>query len=354
MMFNVRNLVSIAKLTGIRKQLLQQFWYGPPAQMNVHLKGRDLLTLQDYTGDELKYLLWMASDLKQRIKHKGEYLPLMQGKSLAMIFEKRSTRTRLSAETGFALLGGHPSFLTTQDIHLGTNESLTDTARVLSSMTNAILARVYKHNDLDLMAKEATIPIINGLSDLHHPLQILADYLTLQEHYGGLEGLTVTWIGDGNNVLHSIMTSAAKLGMHLRIATPKGFEPDLRIIKITEQNSEKYGTKLLLTTDPLEAADSANVLVTDTWISMGQEEEKKERLKAFKGYQITMETAKSAASNWTFLHCLPRKPEEVDDEVFHSPRSLVFQEAENRKWTIMAVMVSLLTDYSPQLQKPTF
>ncbi|KAF1666452.1 Ornithine carbamoyltransferase, mitochondrial, partial [Aptenodytes patagonicus] len=155
-----------------------------------------------------------------------------------------------------------------------------------------------------------------------------------QEHYGGLNGLTIAWIGDGNNVLHSIMMSAAKLGMHLRIATPKGFEPDLRITQITEQYSKEYGTKLLLTTDPLEAADGANVLVTDTWISMGQEEEKKERLKAFQGYQITMQTAKSAASNWTFLHCLPRKPEEVNDEVFYSPRSLVFQEAENRKWTI--------------------
>ncbi|KFZ66644.1 hypothetical protein N338_02799, partial [Podiceps cristatus] len=180
MLFNVRNFFSTAKLTWTSKQLLRHFWYGPPAQMNVHLKGRDLLTLQNYTADELKYLLWMASDLKQRIKHKGEYLPLMQGKSLAMIFEKRSTRTRLSAETGFALLGGHASFLTTQDIHLGTNESLTDTARVLSGMTNAILARVYKHNDLDIMSKEATVPIINGLSNLYHPLQILADYLTLQ------------------------------------------------------------------------------------------------------------------------------------------------------------------------------
>ncbi|XP_013797158.2 ornithine transcarbamylase, mitochondrial isoform X2 [Apteryx mantelli] len=336
MLFNLRNFFSITNLSKNSKHLVRHFWCGQPAQMNVHLKGRDLLTLQNYTADELKYLVWMASDLKQRIKHKGEYLPLMQGKSLAMIFEKRSTRTRLSTETGFALLGGHPCFLTTQDIHLGTNESLTDTARVLSSMTNAILARVYKHTDLDLMTKEATIPIINGLSDSYHPLQILADYLTLQEHYGGLNGLTVTWIGDGNNVLNSIMMSAAKLGMHLRIATPK------------------YGTKLLLTTDPLEAANGANVLVTDTWISMGQEEEKKERLKAFQGYQITMQTAKSAASNWTFLHCLPRKPEEVDDEVFYSPQSLVFQEAENRKWTIMAVMVSLLTDYSPQLQKPTF
>ncbi|NWR72287.1 OTC protein, partial [Centropus unirufus] len=155
-----------------------------------------------------------------------------------------------------------------------------------------------------------------------------------QEHYGGLKGLNIAWIGDGNNVLHSIMTSAAKLGMNLCVATPKGFEPDLRITKIAEQYSNECGTKMLLTTDPLEAADSANVLITDTWISMGQEEEKKERLKAFQGYQITMQTAKAAAPNWTFLHCLPRKPEEVDDEVFYSPQSLVFQEAENRKWTI--------------------
>ncbi|OWK63753.1 Ornithine carbamoyltransferase, mitochondrial [Lonchura striata] len=400
MLFNRRNFVTIVKLARTSKQLLRQFGYGTPAPMNVDLKGRDLLTLQNYTADELKYLLWMASDLKQRIKHKGEYLPLMQGKSLAMIFEKRSTRTRLSAETGLLWRLGCASLLSLASLEdvshaqnhtqAGLGSSLSplqwqggpelrvflqwtasdveeswQNMRVLSSMTNAILARVYKHNDLHLMAKEATIPIINGLSDLYHPLQILADYLTLQimqcvpvmntrEHYGGLKGLTIAWVGDGNNVLQSFMTSAAQLGMHLRIATPRGFEPDLRITKICEQNSKEHGTKLLLTTDPLEAADSANVLVTDTWISMGQEEEKKERLKAFQGYQITMQTAKSAASNWTFLHCLPRKPEEVDDEVFYSPQSLVFQEAENRKWTIMAVMVSLLTDYSPQLQKPTF
>ncbi|KYO40176.1 ornithine transcarbamylase, mitochondrial isoform X1 [Alligator mississippiensis] len=354
MLFNLRNLLSTVVLRKNGQHLLRHFQPGKPTQTNVHLKGRDLLTLQNYTAEEIKYLLWVASDLKQRIKHKGEYLPLMQGKSLAMIFEKRSTRTRLSTETGFAVLGGHPCFLTTQDIHLGINESLTDTARVLSGMTDAILARVYKQSDLDLLAKEASIPIINGLSDSYHPIQIVADYLTLQEHYGHLNGLTISWIGDGNNVLNSIMMSAAKLGMHLHVATPKSFEPDYRIIKIAEQYSKEYGTKLLLTTDPLEAASGANVLVTDTWISMGQEQEKIERLRAFQGYQITMQTAKAAASDWTFLHCLPRKPEEVDDRVFYSSRSLVFQEAENRKWTIMAVMVSLLTDYSPQLQKPTF
>ncbi|XP_017710446.1 PREDICTED: ornithine carbamoyltransferase, mitochondrial [Rhinopithecus bieti] len=225
---------------------------------------------------------------------------------------------------------------------------------VLSSMTDAVLARVYKQSDLDTLAKEASIPIINGLSDLYHPIQILADYLTLQEHYSSLKGLTLSWIGDGNNILHSIMMSAAKFGMHLQAATPKGYEPDPSVTKLAEQYAKENGTKLLLTNDPLEAAHGGNVLITDTWISMGQEEEKKKRLQAFQGYQVTMKTAKVAASDWTFLHCLPRKPEEVDDEVFYSPRSLVFPEAENRKWTIMAVMVSLLTDYSPQLQKPKF
>ncbi|KAG8450539.1 hypothetical protein GDO86_002984 [Hymenochirus boettgeri] len=321
---------------------------------HTQLKGRNLLTLKNYKAEEIKYLLWIAADLKHRIKHNGEYLPLLQGKSLAMIFEKRSTRTRLSTETGFALLGGHPCFMTKQDIHLGVNESLKDTARVLSGMTDAVLARVYHQADLDLLAKEASVPIVNGLSDLYHPIQILADYLTLQEYFGHLKGLTISWIGDGNNVLNSIMMSAAKLGINLHIATPKGYEPDSSIISSAEQFSKEFGTQLFMTNDPLEAAVGANVLVTDTWVSMGQEEEKKKRLMDFKGYQITMQTGKVASTDWIFLHCLPRKPEEVDDEVFYSPKSLVFQEAENRKWTIAAVMVSLLTDYTAQLAKPSF
>uniref|UniRef100_UPI00398F6CAE ornithine transcarbamylase, mitochondrial isoform X2 n=1 Tax=Pristiophorus japonicus TaxID=55135 RepID=UPI00398F6CAE len=335
MIFTFRNLlgrsVSLSNKCPVRSFRCGQAVLGAGA-----LKGRHLLTLKDFNGEEIKQLLWTAADLKMRIKQKGEILPLLQGKSIAMIFEKRSTRTRISTETGFALLGGHPCFLTTQDIHLGVNESRKDTARVLSGMTDLILARVYKHSDLEQLAEDGTIPVINGLSELYHPIQILADYLTIQEHFGSLNGLTVTWIGDGNNMLHSFMMSAPKFGMHLRAATPK------------------CGTELFFTNDPLEAASGANVLVTDTWISMGQEEEKAERLKAFHGYQITMKTGKSAAPNWTFLHCLPRKPEEVDDEVFYSPRSLVFQEAENRKWTIMATMVSLLTDYSPLSSKPKF
>ncbi|XP_044297831.1 ornithine transcarbamylase, mitochondrial isoform X1 [Varanus komodoensis] len=356
MLFNFRLLFSAASANKTRKHLIQciRSRHGQPTKSPILLKGCDLLTLQNYTTEEIKYLLWVAMDLKERIKCRGEYLPLLQGKSLAMIFEKRSTRTRLSTETGFALLGGHPCFLTVQDIHLGINENITDTARVLSTMTDVILARVYKQADLEVLAQEATIPVINGLSDSDHPIQILADYLTLQEHYGSLNGLTLSWIGDGNNVLNSILLSAAKFGMNLHVATPKGFEPDPMVTKLAQEYSLKYHTKLFLTTDPFEAAQGANVLITDTWISMGQEEEKLKRLSAFQGYQITMKMAKVAAPDWTFLHCLPRKPEEVDDEVFYSPKSLVFQEAENRKWTIMAVMVSLLTDYLPQLQKPMF
>lgn len=320
----------------------------------VGLQGRSFLTLRDFNSEDIKTLLWVSGDLKQRIKHEKQYLPLLQGKSIGMIFEKRSTRTRMSTETGFALLGGHPCFLTSQDIHLGVNESSTDTARVLSGLCDIVLARVYSHSTLEELAKDATIPIINGLSDLYHPIQILADFLTLQEHYGKLEGLTVSWIGDGNNVLHSFMMTAAKLGVHLQIATPKGYEPDASVIQEAQRLSKQHGTRLDMTSDPMEAAKGSDVLVTDTWVSMGQEEEKKKRLKDFHGYQITKKTGGVANPDWTFLHCLPRKPEEVDDEVFYSQRSLVFPEAENRKWTIMGLMVSLLVDYSPQTKMPKF
>lgn len=315
---------------------------------SASLKGRSCLTLKDFSSEEIKKLLWVSGDLKQRIKHEKQYLPLLQGKSIAMIFEKRSTRTRMSTETGFAVLGGHPCFLTSQDIHLGVNESCTDTARVLSGFCDIVLARVNCHSTLEELEKEASIPIINGLSDLYHPIQILADFLTLQEHYGSLSGLTVAWIGDGNNVLHSFMMTAAKLGVHLKIATPKGYEPNQDVLAEAQRLSKQHGTQLVLTSDPMEAAHGSDVLVTDTWVSMGQEEDKKKRLEDFKGYQITMQTGSVAKPGWTFMHCLPRKKEEVDDHVFYSPHSLVFPEAENRKWTIMGLMVSLLTDYTPQ------
>ncbi|KAG7275918.1 hypothetical protein CRUP_011368 [Coryphaenoides rupestris] len=212
----------------------------------VDLKGRSFLTLRDFNSDEIKRLLWVSGDLKHRIKHEK------QGKSIAMIFEKRSTRTRM----------------------------------VLSGLCDIVLARVYSHSMLEELAKDASIPIINGL-----------------------------WIGDGNNMLHSFMMTAAKLGVHLRVATPKGYEPDASVIQEAQRLSKQHGTCLVLTSDPMEAAQGSDVLVTDTWVSMGQEEEKKKRLKDFHGYQ----TGSVANPDWTFLHCLPRKQEEVDDEVFYSP-----------------------------------
>nr|XP_046259744.1 ornithine transcarbamylase, mitochondrial [Scatophagus argus] len=341
-------------LKTVQKSWPRGFSVGAASLGSVNLKGRSCLTLKDFSSDEIKRLLWVSEDLKHRIKREKQYVPLLQGKSIAMIFEKRSTRTRMSTETGFALLGGQPCFLTSQDIHLGVNETSTDTARVLSGLCDIVLARVYSHSTLEELDKEASIPIINGLSDLYHPIQILADFLTLREHYGSLSGLTVSWIGDGNNVLHSYMMTAAKLGVHLKIATPKGYEPERSVTEEAQRLSKEHGTHLVLTSDPMEAAHGSNVLVTDTWISMGQEEEKKRRLKDFKGYQVTMQTGSVAKPDWTFLHCLPRKQEEVDDQVFYSSRSLVFPEAENRKWTIMGLMVSLLTDYSPQIPMPRF
>ncbi|XP_059199496.1 ornithine transcarbamylase, mitochondrial [Centropristis striata] len=330
------------------------FSVGDASLGSVNLKGRSCLTLKDFSSDEIKRLLWVSADLKQRIKHEKQYLPILKGKSLAMITEKRSTRTRMSTETGFALLGGHPCFLTAQDIHLGVNESCKDTARVLSGLCDIVLARVNSHSTLVELHKEASIPIINGLCDLYHPIQILADFLTLQEHYGSLNGLTVCWIGDGNNVLHSIMMAAAKLGVHLKIATPKGYEPHKNVTQEAERLSKEHGTQLVITSDPMEAAHGCNVLVTDVWVGMGKEAQKEKMLKDFKGYQITMQTASVAKPDWTFMHCLPRKEEEVNDEVFYSSRSLIYSTAENRKWTIMGLMVSLLADYTPQNPMPKF
>ncbi|XP_066542978.1 ornithine transcarbamylase, mitochondrial [Hoplias malabaricus] len=347
-MFTLRNMFHRSFKAAQYKQV-KNLRLGTRCLGSQNLKGRSFLTLKDFNTDEILHILRVSADLKHRIKFQGEYLPLLQGKSIAMIFEKKSTRTRLSTETGFSLLGGHACFLAPQDIHLGVNESTKDTARVFSGLVDIVLARVYSHSTLETLDKEASIPIINGLSELYHPVQILADLMTLNEHYGSLKGLTVAWIGDGNNVLHSLMMSLPKLGINLRIATPKGYEPDATVTQEAQCLFKQFGTKLLLSSEPLEAARGSNVLVTDTWISMGQEEEKQKRIKDFQGYHITMKTGSVAAPDWTFLHCLPRKLEEVDDEVFYSTRSLVFTEAENRKWTIMGLLVCILTDYSLKL-----
>jgi ornithine carbamoyltransferase len=235
-----------------------------------------------------------------------------------------------------------PSIAGTDDIQLGKNESLQDTARVLSRYNDILLARVYGHSDITALCKHSTAPVINALSDMHHPLQLFADLLTIEERFGSVEGRTLAWVGDGNNILHTFLSAAGPMGYNVCAATPKGYEPDAAIVKQSQALAAKHGVQLTFTHDPLEAVKGADVIVTDTWISMGQEAEAAKRLADFKGYQVTEEMAKrgGAHKDWVFMHCLPRKREEVDDAVFYSQRSLVFDEAENRKWTFMAVALA--------------
>lgn len=325
----------------------------------ISLVGKHFLTLKQFSRPEIEKILWTSADLKIRKKQNKELYRPLDGKNLATIFQKRSTRTRVSTEIGFGLLGGRSIFLSPDDIHLGVSESVYDSGRVLSRYVDIILARVYSHDVLNELIKASTVPIINGLSDTYHPLQILADLLTLQEHFGRLKGLKIAWVGDGNNIVHSFLMACPKLGIDLRIATPKGYECNSDIIsdaKLAAKECEGHVPQLYFTRDPKEAVEGADVVVTDTWVSMGQEKHKQDRLKAFAGYQVTKQLCSGASKDWVFLHCLPRKPEEVADEVFYDEkRSLVWTEAENRMWTVMSVMHHLLQDYdAPTTPKPEF
>ncbi|ORZ15642.1 ornithine carbamoyltransferase [Absidia repens] len=324
------------------------------------------ITTADYSADQLFNLVDRAIQLKVESKYQypqpSRERPLT-GKTLALLFSKLSTRTRVATESSVAYLGGHAMFLGSRDIQLGVNESLLDTSRVVSSMVDGIMARVGGHDEIELLAKESKVPVINALSAKYHPTQILADLMTLHEHihhhqHGKkdqytahtqhpsetLPGTKVAWVGDANNILQEMLVSFPKLGMHLSAACPQGYQCDQDVVDIAKKDSQATGTDLVFTTNPQDAIKNANVVVTDTWISMGQEEEKAKRLKDFTGYQVTMDMVEKAGAkpDWSFMHCLPRKSEEVDDEVFYSDRSLVFPEAENRKWTIMAVIDALM------------
>jgi len=263
---------------------------------------------------------------------------------MSMIFQKRSTRTRVSTETGMSLLGGHALFLGPSDIQLGVNESMRDTANVLARFNDVILARVFGHADVVDLAKYSNVPVINALSDMHHPLQTLADLMTLQEYFGkeNLAGKTVAWVGDGNNVLHDLALGSAILGMNVNVATPKGYEMNADILSKTEKLAAQHGGKVMTTTVAAEAVKGSHCVVTDTWVSMGQEDEYAKRVAEFDGYQVDNQLMAHADPSAVFLHCLPRHPEEVADEVFYSDKSLVFPEAENRMWTVMAVMAAQL------------
>jgi ornithine carbamoyltransferase len=295
---------------------------------------RDFLAIPDYSKDELLALF----DLAERMRN-GTYTDKpLAGKSLAMIFMKSSTRTRVSFEVGTWQLGGHALFLSPRDVQLGRGEPLSDTARVLSRYVDGIMIRTYSHAEVQELARFATVPVINGLTDLLHPCQILADLLTIRQHLGGIDGKKVAWIGDGNNMANSWINAAYRLGFDLTLACPEGYDPDAEILERAQSVAN-----VRVVRDPKEAADGADVINTDVWASMGQEAEQAVREKAFKGYIVDDALMRRAKSSAIFLHCLPaHRGEEVAAEVIDGPRSCVWDEAENRLHIQKAIMANLI------------
>ncbi|MCY8933047.1 ornithine carbamoyltransferase [Bacillus atrophaeus] len=302
------------------------------------LYGKDLLTLKDLSESDISALLTEAADLKQ-----NKIQPIFQGKTLAMIFEKSSTRTRVSFEAGMAQLGGNALFLSQKDLQLGRGETVADTAKVLSSYVDAIMIRTFEHEKVEELAEHADIPVINGLTDKYHPCQALADLLTIKEIKGKLKGVKVAYIGDGNNVAHSLMVGCAKMGCDVSIASPKGYEVLDEAVNAAKEYAGVSGSSITLTADPVEAAKGADVIYSDVYTSMGQEAETNERLTVFTPYQVNASLVKHAKPDYTFLHCLPaHREEEVTAEIIDGPNSAVFQQAENRLHVQKALLKAIL------------
>lgn len=296
----------------------------------------NLISISDLTKDEILRLLDSAEAFRARRSRHGEPL---KGKSLAMIFEKPSTRTRVSLEVAAAELGGHPLYLSAGELQLGRGETIADTARVLSRFVHGITARVFSHNTVVQLAAHASVPVVNALSDWEHPLQILADLQTIRQRFGCLEGLSIAWVGDGNNVCNSLILACAILGMEITVASPPGYQPKAEII----EQAKSLGGLPRIVTEPADAARGADVLVTDTWVSMGDEGEEAERLRVFGKYQLNADLMRLAGQQAIALHCLPaHRGQEITDEVMDGPQSAVFDEAENRLHTSKAVMAWLI------------
>jgi ornithine carbamoyltransferase len=308
----------------------------------VSLKGKDFLTLMDISTEDIHYLLTLAKELKQKQLAGQLYTPLV-GKTLAMIFEKPSTRTRVSFEVGMTQLGGSALYLNSNDLQLGRGETIADTARVLSQYVDAIMIRTFAHRTLEELAEYATIPVINGLTDDDHPCQALADLLTIYEVKNTLKGLKLAYVGDGNNVAHALMIAAAKVGMDCVIACPAGYEPKEKYVNAAMQIGKQTGANVAVTHDPVEAVTNADIVYTDVWTSMGQEQESEQRLAVFQPFQVNCELAKHAKPDYMFLHCLPaHRDEEVTADVIDGPNSFVFQQAGNRLHVQKAILLSLL------------
>lgn len=306
---------------------------------------KHLLTLQDWSKDEILQCLSLAIDIKA--KHK-KYITnkILEGMGLVMIFAKSSTRTRVSFEMGIQQLGGYSVVLTPSDSHLGRGETVADTAKVLSRYADGIMIRTFKHSDVVDMANNSTIPIINGLTDDYHPCQVLADLLTIYEHKKKISGLKMAFLGDGNNMANSLLLGCSKVGMDIAVSSPEGYLPNPQIVKIATENARKNGSQVLITTDPELAVRNADVIYTDVWASMGQEDETEDRIIHFAPYQVNEHIFSKSADNAIFLHCLPaHRGEEVTGKVIDGPNSVVFDEAENRLHAQKAIMALLMTNH---------
>ncbi|WP_100399668.1 ornithine carbamoyltransferase [Bacillus sp. FJAT-44742] len=306
------------------------------------LQGRDVLTLLDFTPEEIYALLQSAEELKAQQKE-GKCPQLLAGKSLGMIFENSSTRTRVSFEVGMTQLGGHALFLSPRDLQIGRGEPIKDTAKVLSRYVDAIMVRTNSHEKVAELAEHADVPVINALTDWYHPCQALADLLTVKEQKETLKGLKTAFVGDGNNVAHSWMIACAKMGMDVYVATPSGYEPNKEVVKEVETIAASTNSKVVLTKDPVEAVKDADVIYTDVWASMGYEEEQTRREESFKGFQVNSDLVKNAKDDYIFLHCLPaHRGEEVSAEVIDGPQSMVYDEAENRLHVQKAILAATI------------
>lgn len=306
------------------------------------LKGRDLLTLLDYTSEEIDYLSQKALIMKQEMVA-GKMPAVLQGKTLGMIFEKHSTRTRISFEVGMNHLGGHAMFMHAKDLQIGRGEPISDTGKVLSEYVDGVMIRANSHEMVKELAKHATIPIINGLTDIFHPCQALADLLTMIEVKGTIRGKKLAYVGDGNNVAHSLIIGAANMGMHVAFASPEGYACNQNLFMKAQKIANANGGSLILTNNAIEAVENADVVYTDVWTSMGQEEETATRLQVFNDFQVNDELVAHAKKDYMFLHCLPaHREEEVATSVIDGPNSYVFQQAGNRLHAQKAVLATLL------------
>ncbi|MDI6823753.1 MAG: ornithine carbamoyltransferase [Bacillota bacterium] len=310
--------------------------------MAVSMKGRDVVSLADLTAEEIMQVVATAEHFKMMAKAGMQPRPLV-GKTLGMIFHKPSTRTRVSFEAAMAQLGGHALNLTAAELQLRRGETIADTGRVLSRYLDAIMIRTYSHADVVELAQAATIPVINGLTDFSHPCQILGDLLTIKEKKGRLEGIKLAYVGDGNNVAHSLLFGGSKVGMHVVVATPRGYEPDAGVVERASEFARASGGRVEVLTDPLQAVAGADVVYTDVWASMGQEAQEEERRRVFGPYQVNGDLMARAGAGSVFMHCLPaHRGQEVTDEVIDGPQSVVWDQAENRLHIQKAILALVI------------